>query len=111
MLHSLSAPSVSATLYRLADWLGSSGQLSGNPSSTIPKPIQTTLRPLKTGKTPDSAIQRDARLIAPPRPLRVLRVVDPGQSRNAVGRIVISGRMADVCAELDRLALRESAFA
>jgi len=41
------------------------------------------------------------------RPLRVVRVVDPRSTRNA-SRVVISGRMADVCAELDRLAALES---
>ena len=44
------------------------------------------------------------------RPLRVVRVVDAGQSHSSVGRMVISGRMADVCAELDRLAAREAAL-
>ncbi|MEN9889595.1 MAG: hypothetical protein RL559_1632 [Pseudomonadota bacterium] len=39
--------------------------------------------------------------------LRVVRVCD-AQSRDA-GRLVISGRMADVCAELERLAAREAA--
>jgi hypothetical protein len=43
----------------------------------------------------------------PNRPLRVVRIVDTGQSRSMVGRMVISGRMADVCAELDRLAAFE----
>lgn len=43
------------------------------------------------------------------KPLRIVRVVETGQSRNAVGRMVISGRMADVCAELDRLAACEAA--
>ena len=42
------------------------------------------------------------------RPLRVVRMLEDGQARNCVGRMVISGRMADVCAELDRLAARES---
>lgn len=45
-----------------------------------------------------------------PTPLRVLRVVESGQARSSVGRMVISGRMADVCAELDRLAAREAAL-
>ncbi len=35
-------------------------------------------------------------------PLRVIRVKD--SSPQMAGRMVISGRMADVCAELDRLA-------
>ena len=44
------------------------------------------------------------------RPLRVVRVVEAGQSRSSVGRMVVSGCMADVCAELDRLAAREAAL-
>ena len=45
------------------------------------------------------------------RPLRVLRVVDAGHAASTAGRMVISGRMADVCAELDRLAALEAAAA
>jgi len=43
-------------------------------------------------------------------PLRVLRVVDAGLSPAQSGRLRISGRMADVCAELDRLAALESSY-
>ena len=47
------------------------------------------------------------------RPLRVVRVLDAQRNGNAgkscVAQVVISGRMADVCAELDRLAAREAA--
>ena len=46
----------------------------------------------------------------PPAPrataLRVVRMADSGAPRGA--RVVISGRMADVCAELDRLAALEA---
>lgn len=45
------------------------------------------------------------------RPLRVLRVVDACHGPASAGRMVISGRLADVCAELDRLAEREAALA
>lgn len=41
------------------------------------------------------------------RPLRVIRVVD-GRHATCASRVVISGRMADVCAELDRLAALEA---
>ena len=44
------------------------------------------------------------------KPLRVVRVLEAGQAQSSVGRMVISGRMADVCAELDRLAARETAL-
>ena len=43
------------------------------------------------------------------RPLRIVRVLEAGQAPADVGRMMISGRMADVCAELDRLAARETA--
>lgn len=38
------------------------------------------------------------------KPLRVVRILEAGQAPTHVGRMTISGRMADVCAELDRLA-------
>ena len=46
--------------------------------------------------------------LASQKAVRVVRVLEAGHARNAVGRMSISGRMADVCAELDRLAAHES---
>jgi hypothetical protein len=45
----------------------------------------------------------------PSRPLRVVRVVDGSCAPTRAGRMFMSGRMADVCAELDRLAALETA--
>ena len=36
--------------------------------------------------------------------LKIVREFEPGANRSCAGRLVISGRMADVCAELERLA-------
>jgi hypothetical protein len=47
----------------------------------------------------------------PARPLRVVRRVDAHQPGRHPSRMVISGRMADVCAELDRLVALEAATA
>ncbi|MDI3380770.1 hypothetical protein ACFPPF_07920 [Xenophilus aerolatus] len=47
----------------------------------------------------------------PQRVVRVVRIVERGQPAQAEGRVVISGRMADVCAELERLAALEAAGA
>ncbi len=49
--------------------------------------------------------------VCSPRPaaLRVVRVCDSHSPAGEMGRLVISGRMADVCAELDRLVEREAA--
>lgn len=44
------------------------------------------------------------------KPLRIVRILDTDHVPANVGRMVISGRMADVCAELDRLAAREAAL-
>jgi hypothetical protein len=41
--------------------------------------------------------------------LRVVRAAEPLRAPASAGRMVISGRMADVCAELDRLAALETA--
>lgn len=40
----------------------------------------------------------------PVRTVRVLRICEPGMGSQTAGRMVMSGRMADVCAELERLA-------
>ncbi|MBC7649312.1 MAG: hypothetical protein H7197_09400 [Vitreoscilla sp.] len=40
--------------------------------------------------------------------LKVMRQFEPGMARSQAGRMAISGRMADVCAELDRIAQRET---
>ena len=45
----------------------------------------------------------------PARLLRVVRTVDAQQPGMRGSRMVISGRMSDVCAELDRLAALEAA--
>jgi len=42
--------------------------------------------------------------------LRVVRILEADQAPAQAGRLRISGRMADVCAELDRLAARESSL-
>ncbi len=52
-----------------------------------------------------------ARTAATTPALRILRVTESDQRVKGAGRMVISGRMADVCAELDRLAAMEAAQA
>jgi hypothetical protein len=42
------------------------------------------------------------------RPLRVIRWVDASHAPASAGRMFMSGHMADVCAELDRLAALET---
>ncbi len=63
-------------------------------------PLQNVVR----GFIPAQALQSTRR----PLPLRVARVMEAQHHRAQAGRMVISGRMADVCAELDRLAELEN---
>ena len=63
-------------------------------------PLQNVAR----GFMPAQALQSTRR----PLPLRVARVMEAQHNRSNAGRMVISGRMADVCAELDRLAELEN---
>jgi len=63
-------------------------------------PMQNVVR----GFMPEQALQSTRR----PLPLRVARVMEAQHNRSQAGRMVISGRMADVCAELDRLAELEN---
>ena len=44
------------------------------------------------------------------KPVRTIRIMEASQAPAHAGRMVMSGRMADVCAELDRLAARETAL-
>ena len=42
--------------------------------------------------------------VAPVQRLKIVRQFEPGTRRSCTGRLVISGRMSDVCAELERMA-------
>ena len=100
--------------------------------SVILRPIQGLMRWLNTRQsknsssesfTPQFPRQTPSNCLAPNwrgstkahpleasiKPLRVVRILEAGQGPHAVGRMLISGRMADVCAELDRLAACEAA--
>jgi hypothetical protein len=74
------------------------------------RPLWATQRPactpqaLKTSPLPHRS---QAPSVRPA--LRVVRVTDSDSRVKGAGRMVISGRMADVCAELDRLAALEAA--
>ncbi len=84
-------------------------------------PLQAVLRAFAPRHAPQqtleaaSGLQRPRAMPVAPaavprsRPLRVVRVFEGPQPRAAAGRMVISGRLADVCAELDRMAAVEAA--
>lgn len=123
-LHGLLAP-----CQALIGWLSSSwSRTASNQPGSRHAPVFIAQQPYSTGVSagfsyhqwPDrpSHPSRPARAtrtsrppaavaLRPTRPLRVTRVREAGGASG--GRLVISGRMADVCAELDRLAAAEVA--
>ncbi len=106
----INAPKVSATLYRFADWLQGRQAPASQTVQTRTQACQIRVMSLRPSPTALAPLVAADRAPANQRPLRVLRVVD-NQNRSAGGRMVISGRMADVCAELDRMAGKEAAAA
>ena len=106
--------------------LAFSGLFQGLSNWTRPAPVaakpqhtNATLRPVWAARRPacvpqglKSSIQPHRVHTSPRAPaLRVLRVSESDQRVKGAGRMVISGRMADVCAELDRLAAIEASQA
>ena len=81
----------------LAPFAAMADRLFARPGRALPGPAQ---RPIQA--------VRAASIVRPTRPLRVVRVFDGPRMPQAAGRMVISGHMADVCAELDRLAALEA---
>jgi hypothetical protein len=94
MIALLPVAALSSVFSTLTRWLPRAPQ-----SGEQVQPPQQPTRPVQ----PQGGLPRQPRLARGP--VRVLDGSAPGGS----GRLVISGRMADVCAELERLALREQA--
>ena len=68
-------------------------------------PLNSAVRSFMPAQAMQSASSvASAASFATPIPLRVARLMEAQQNRQSAGRMVISGRMADVCAELERLA-------
>ena len=83
------------------------------PISNLFAPLQAIAawfmpRPAATSRARACTPAQRAAAQPPAKPLRVVRVLEPSAPRAVAGRMVISGRLADVCAELDRLAAQEA---
>jgi hypothetical protein len=84
-----------APLHGLANWLGRTARAEPRRAQARPAVVHVSHA-------------RAERRVERHRPLRVLRVVDGCRQPAGAGRMRISGRMADVCAELERLAALET---
>lgn len=80
---------------------------SGKPETVVKSTAGSACHGKATGQKSRQTVAR----VASPRRLKIVREFEAGISPSCAGRMVISGRMADVCAELDRLAQRDAAQA
>jgi hypothetical protein len=85
-------------------------QMQCNSNSNVVNTNRQLLEPntLQTISNGSSDITDQSRLRLH-KPVQVIQVPDTHSTPKNIGRIVISGRMADVCAELDRLVALEMA--
>ncbi|MGH6627496.1 MAG: hypothetical protein ACRECD_13340 [Burkholderiaceae bacterium] len=99
-----------APLHGLIGWLTPSTPQPARPCRTLGRKQEpTAIKSIAPGDQPARATNRKQSHAAPNRPLKVVRVLDGQHAPACAGRMVISGRMADVCAELDRLVACEAA--
>ena len=68
------------------------------------KACRVSVHSYKTLKCPDVQPAKTKIADVPVHRLKIVRQYEPGASRSCAGRLVISGRMSDVCAELERMA-------
>lgn len=82
------------------------GLLQARADNPTPMGVHASTRPPCAGTASICmpAAERRLKATPPTRPLKVVRIRDHHNGALHAGRLVISGRMADVCAELDRLA-------
>ncbi len=98
-----------APLQQLASWFADSPVRSPQPTLARVAQSPSLLRAGGCGRPSWRPAVSSAPLARRPlRAVRVVRVVDGCNTTAGAGRMVISGRMADVCAELDRLAESEA---
>lgn len=74
--------------------------VEGAASGSATSPVQAATPPLLQAMPEPSPQQSQ-------QPLRVMRLVEAGQMPGTAGRLRLSGRLADVCAELDRMVAAE----
>ncbi|MFW5329572.1 hypothetical protein [Hydrogenophaga sp. ZJX-1] len=100
-----------APLLLIDSWLPPSFERAGT-ARTFPKILQRFVRAGWLGHPPKCTVDSNkvtvtGHAVVRARHVRVLRTADTSGGPRSDGRLVISGRINDVCAELERLAALE----
>ncbi|MFZ4286681.1 hypothetical protein [Variovorax sp. HJSM1_2] len=119
--HSVAMTGWASALHGLKDWLAAGKSQAQRHTLATAASYRELQAPTRSACSTPNRVARPAAGIQPfahaparatpraaARPLRVVRVIDTASAAASAGRMVISGRMADVCAELDRLAATEA---
>jgi hypothetical protein len=107
-----------APLQGAVEWLSGSSadeHAPSAPEATETQPTRSAHGPARTrsagvGGRPIRSWSGPTRATQGARPVRTVRVVEEDHfaAQTAAGRMVMSGRLADVCAELDRLVAQDA---
>lgn len=98
--------SVSSVLTQLGAWM--TAKSAHEPLARPMMRVQKRVTPQNWARKTVNGHSTGLRLSTSSTPLRVVSWNEAGNPSGCTGRIRISGRMADVCAELDRLAAKEA---
>ena len=97
---------VSAPVQALLGWLTRASAVRGRTPASVPGSVRLAA-PRSYPRRCPAPVKSCG--VMTRRPLRVVRIVEACPPPAGAGRMIISGRMADVCAELERLAALEAA--
>lgn len=109
MMHTMQKSLFAAAVRLATPWINLSRRVAPVGANT---PWQADTGAIAPRSTRSNHTVHGAARIAPRArrsPLRVVRILESDQAPACAGRILMSGRMADVCAELDRMVERETA--
>jgi hypothetical protein len=98
--------SVSSVLTQLGAWM--TAKSAHEPLNRPMMRVQKRVTPQNWAHKSINSHSTALRMSTASTPLRVVSWNEAGSASGCPGRIRISGRMADVCAELDRLAAKEA---
>lgn len=104
----LAASKIWIPLHGVLGWFKASPVSTSSATPDTQAPVVLPAAVNAVSKRIEPACHASIKRRAPRPPLRVVRILESDQTSAQVGRMVISGRMADVCAELDRLAACEA---
>jgi hypothetical protein len=101
---------ISSLYNSIQNFMSASSLLQSSPTKQAVRPSGSSTSVVRPNASSVSTFTSNSSAVglSHQRALRVMRIAEQGDAPSCAGRMVISGRMADVCAELDRLVALEA---